>query len=246
MRRAFEETFGAEQGISLIETLTAIVLFVLLLLMIDSVFITAHRSTRTVELAADVDQNARIAIERLTREVREAAPAWVVTGGTPGAGAVVFKSARFSDSIAVFCLHLSQAEVTAGGGLYDPLGDGTGENCWTAPGPSAPPELVGTHLPKWQRYVGYYVVTTAGGGYELRRYTGNLTTSDEALPGNPTLPPAGSSVQVIATGLQSFDITLVGSRFSVVATRSESTEVVQGSPLPAQRIQLDATVLLQN
>jgi hypothetical protein len=219
--------------VSLIELLAATAIFLLLFLMIDGVFITAHRGARTVESAAESGQNARIAIDRLTREIRETRATEVVTGGSPDAGAVVFKSARYSDSVAAFCLDVAGS----GDSLYD-------ANCWTAPGPVASPG--GTYLPVWQRYVGSYVTGPAGGPYRLHRYTGNLSQSGEALPGDPSIPPGDAEVAVIATGLEIFDVEpLAGNRFTVrIAARS--AEPAQGSPVPPQQIQLDATVLLQN
>jgi type IV pilus assembly protein PilW len=69
-----------QRGVSLIELLVAIVVFVILFLMIDGVFIAANRSTRQAETGAEVAQNARVAMERMTREIRESGAA-----GSPAA-----------------------------------------------------------------------------------------------------------------------------------------------------------------
>jgi prepilin-type N-terminal cleavage/methylation domain-containing protein len=136
-----------QAGFSLIELLVTVIVMGLLFLIIDQVFISTHRSTRTVELSADAAQNARIVVERLTRELREAGAAGVQLDGST---AVLFRTARPSDGSASFCLNWRTAA--------DDLAVAN-------PGCSGVP-LTGTYTPVWQRWIGYYFDAGAG---EVRR-----------------------------------------------------------------------------
>jgi prepilin-type N-terminal cleavage/methylation domain-containing protein len=227
-----------QRGVSLIELLVAIVVFVILFLMIDGVFIAANRSTRQAETGAEVAQNARVAMERMTREIRESgaagSPAAILVGTGPVAGteAVVFKSARPSADARVFCVDVtSNAE------------DLWNSNCnYYTGGP--PAAGVSTYAPVWQRYVGYYLSDAGGGVYDLNRVSVNLTGAADALPS----PSSLSGGTVIARFIQSFDLTLPGDGTLTVALAGTSGAGVtaSGSPVPTQRIILDDTVLIRN
>lgn len=234
---------GAQRGVTIIELLVALAVFALFILMVDAVFYGANRSSRKAELAADVQQNARIAVERLTREVRESgfdSPSEIRVGGSAGHGAVVFRSSRLPANISVFCLYArSTSDPTH---IYN-------ADCFTFPGgnltgpPYAgqPASPLGTYTPIWQRTIGYYVVDTPDGLHELRRVVTQLNTADAALPDPTTL----SGGDVIATFVETFDVSLSGTQF-IVTLKAKGTEMVQGRALPEQELLLPAQVLIRN
>jgi prepilin-type N-terminal cleavage/methylation domain-containing protein len=136
-----------QRGVSLIELLVTVVVLAVLFLIIDLVFINTHRSARKVELTADASQNARIAVERLSRELRESGAAGIQVDGST---AVMFRTARPADASSAFCVNWrSSAEVLA----------------VANPGCSGIP-LTGTYAPVWQRWIGYYF---DNGASEVRR-----------------------------------------------------------------------------
>ncbi len=141
MNRGRNDLQGDQRGLSLIELLVALAVFALLFLMVDGVFISAHRSARKAELGANVQQNGRIAIDRLTREIRETelSDIRIAADGSW----VAFKSARLPGTTA-FCI-----DVTSGP-LYNGACNPTGN----------------TYTPVWQRWI---VFTYDSGAGVLRR-----------------------------------------------------------------------------
>lgn len=223
---------GNQRGVSLIELLVAVVVFAALFLMIDGVFISANRSTRQAETSTEVSQNARVAIERLTREVRESgaggAPVPIRIGGSAGTMAVVFKSARPASDASVFCVNVTST--------VEELHEGA---CNYYGGP--PASGVTTYAPVWQRYVGYYVASAGAAGYNLMRVSVNLTAANDALP-----DPAGlSGGTIIASFVESFDLTLTSGRLTV-SLQGARTVAASGSEVPTQRIVLEDTVMIRN
>jgi type II secretory pathway pseudopilin PulG len=232
-----------ERGITVIELLVATAVFALFIIIVDAVFFSANRSAKKTELAAEVQQNARIAVERLTREIRESGTdvntEIRVDSSMPGESAIVFKSARLPADNAVFCVYVRTST--------EPLYNG---DCFTFPGGNVPapnytsPEPIlprGTYTPIWQRYVGYYVVDTPDGLHELRRVTAQLNTTDAVLP----VPLTLTGGDVIATMVESFDVTLTGGEFRITL-KSKGSQVVQGVAVPDQEIVLPGTVLIRN
>ena len=223
----------SDRGVSLIELLVAVVLFAMLFLMVDGVFISANRSTRQAETGTEVSQNARVAMERMTREIRESGasggPAAILVGGAAGTMAVVFKSARPALNASVFCVNVTSALEE----LYR-----TSCNYYTG-GP--PASGVTTYAPVWQRYVGYYVTAAGAAGYNLNRVSVDLATPADALPA----PASLSGGTIVATFIESFDVSLTAARLTV-SLRGAGAQVASGSPVPTQRIILDDTVLIRN
>ncbi|HEV8353909.1 MAG TPA: prepilin-type N-terminal cleavage/methylation domain-containing protein [bacterium] len=230
-----------EAGVTLVELLAALAVFALLFLMVDSLFFATNRSTKKTELAADVQQNARIAVERVVREIRESSPesADLFISGATGARSVVFRSARLAADTSVFCLYVRNDT--------DPsYMNNTG--CFTSfvtaltgpPYASDPVAPYGTYTPIWQRYVGYYVEDTDGDGvYDLKRVTAQLTAPAA------TLATSLSGGDVIATYVESFDVSLSGGVVTI-SLKARGQTVVQGSTVPAQEILLDGQVVVRN
>ncbi|MGH2426439.1 MAG: PilW family protein [bacterium] len=230
-----------ERGITVIELLVATAVFALFIIIVDAVFFSANRSAKKTELAAEVQQNARIAVERLTREIRESGsttPSIIrADNATPGHSAIVFKSARLPQDNSEFCMYVRTSTEP----LYD-------SRCFTNGGTTAPPYISpepivprGSYTPIWQRYVGYYVVDTPDGLHELRRAVVTLASPGAALPDPLTL----SGGDVIATMVESFDVTLVGGEFRVTL-KAKGRQVVQGVAVPDQDFLLPGTVLVRN
>ncbi len=118
MNRSLLRFHRTERGVSMIELLVALAIFALFIFMIDALFSSARTNARKTEIAADVQQNARIAVDRLTRELREAhvyaagdplpAAAYLVvdTSQGPGRHGILFKSARLAGTATFFCLYV--------------------------------------------------------------------------------------------------------------------------------------------
>jgi hypothetical protein len=201
----------------LIELLVAVVVFAVLVLIIDAVFISAHRGSQKAELGAEVNQNARIAVERLTAEIRESTAGVISTGA--GDTAVVFRSARSSDSSNGFCMDWRTST--------EPLAVANN----TPPCTGVP--FTGTYAPVWQRWIGYYF--DAG---ELRRVTSTGALVANALSGG----------QVIATSVETFTVVKGGGTPATVtvALKGRGVDIVQGSSVPPQEIVLNVTTVIRN
>lgn len=219
-----------QRGVSLIELLVATVVFALLVWIVDITFISAHRGAQKAELSADVNQNARIAIERLTTEIRESSAALVSPGGTPGAGgnypAVVFRSARPTDASDSFCLHWASST--------EPL-------ALANPGCTGTPS--GSYAPNWQRWIGYYL--EAG---NVKRITSSSALNPNSLAASCAAVSPPDTCQVIATSVRAFGVSPPsGSPPALtVVLEGEGEVTIQGSAVPQQEIVLKITTVIRN
>ena len=233
-----------ERGITVIELLVATAVFAMFVIIIDAVFFTANRSSKKAELAADVQQNARIAVERLTREIRESGstvPSLIrVNNATLGHSAIVFKSARLNADNAVFCLYVrTRTEPLFNVNCFDDFsGTDVAEPNYGSP-PSFP---LGSYTPIWQRRIAYYLVDTPDGLHTLHRRVDQLGSTGDALPDPATLMSSGD---VIASMVESFDVTLTGGEFRITL-KVKGSQLVQGVAVPDQEILLPGTVLIRN
>ncbi len=243
-----------ERGVTIIELLVALAVFALFILIMDAVFSGVRTNARKTEVAADVQQNVRSAVYRITREIRETDAAQIVTGtDSNGQGQIVFKSARLVADNTVFC-------------LYTKVGSGLGfdARCWTAFGgtlSSAQPPVGGyagtppspcnatdvpcaTYSPLWQQYVGYSAQGPAGGPYTLYRVTGQLSPlPNQAL--STTVLCAGCG-DVIASSIQSFGNISISGGIVSVNIQGLGNPTVQGTALPAQQIALPTQSMMRN
>ncbi|HXF81841.1 MAG TPA: prepilin-type N-terminal cleavage/methylation domain-containing protein [bacterium] len=262
MRTRIRRLHQGQRGVTLIELLVAMAVFTLFLLMIDAVFSSTRTNSRKTELAADVQQNARVAVDRLTRELREGrsqidpalcptlAQCLVVdTTQGPGRHGIVFKSARLVGAPATFCVYVrTRSEPFWNQSCYESF-PGTANDVPMPPssgsytGPPYPlcaPNTDSTKLPPcgsyqpiWQRYIGYYVEALPDGSLQLRRVTGQLNAPTEAL--SASLLSGGD---VIATMVESFEVGLAANGVVSVALKARGSEVVQGQAIPDQEIRL--------
>ncbi len=231
-----------QRGVGFVELLVALAVFALFFLLIDTVFIGTHRSTRKAELAADVQQNARIAIERLTREIRESRFTEIRIAGTAPAMAVAFRSARLDLTPETFCLYVRTTT--------DPNYNSAcfyGSLATNGPPYASPPSPpYGTYAPIWQRYIGFWTEALGDGSYRLRRTSVNLTTPSDPLPDPSTFScPGVNCGEVIATYVQNFTVSLTGTNFSVILD-AQGRRIVQGTPVPTQEVLLNGTTLIRN
>ncbi len=257
MTTRLSPTLRDQRGVTMAELLVALAVFALFVLIIDAIFVGARRGSRKAELAADVQQNARIVMERLTREIRESNQAQISTGGSAGKMAVVFRSPRLATdppSGPVFCLFARNNTDPAtfyNAGCFTSVGV-TGPNYTGNPtcpagnyGYTTCP--LGTYIPLWQQYVGYYMtnpgvdIACTTPPCDLRRVWGQLTAPLQALP-SPTSLTGGD---IIASYVQSFDVSLSTSTFTSTLW-AEGTAIVQGTPVPAQDIWLQGKTLMRN
>lgn len=116
---------------------------------------------------------------------------------------VLFASARPAADPSVFCVHARRSSAPAEASTPD---------CFTFPGGDLAEPALGTYAPVWQRYVGYFVATTAEGPV-LRRVVGPLARP-EAVP-DPAVLVGGETV---AEGVEAFDVAVAG-RFFTAAVR---------------------------
>jgi len=225
----------AQRGVTLVELLVALAVFAMFVLMIDAVFSSARTSSRKTEIAADVQQNARVAADRILRELHETNINQVlVNNGTPGASQIVFKSARLSEDNSVFCLY---TRATSGLGYDARCFTFTGGDI-TPPPYGAPTSPQGSYMPIWQRFVSYCVTGTAG-AYNLQRVVGGLSQPGDAL----SQPACGGDV--VATMIESFDVSVSGGVVSVTL-KATGTEVVQGRAIPAQQVLLPGQAMTRD
>ena len=206
-----------ERGFGLIELLVGIAVFALLFLMVDSVFITAHRGARKAELGANVQQNGRIAIERLTREIRETDR--VDIRFAADGSWVAFKSARLPGDAKIFCVNVTDTSSP----LYNAACAPTGN----------------TFAPVWQAWVVY---TYNAGTDEVRREVQSPLTPNPVAPGAGDVVAA--SVRVFNARC-SPGSAMLGNTFCV-SLEVEGREVVQGSEVAPEQITLMSRVEIRN
>lgn len=233
----------AEAGTTLIELAIAMSIFALLIVLADAVLITAVRSAKRAELAADVQQNARLAIDRLVREIRESGSALPgeisITNSPPDRSAIVFKSARLHGDATIFCLYVrTHAEPLYHQDCYSFAGMPVPEPPYGSIGEGS---SLGSYRPIWQRYIGYYLVPTADGLYGLRRVAVPLESPDQVLPDPATL----GGGETIATLVESLEVARSGTEIRMTL-KTAGTGIVLGSALPAEAMLLPATVRIRN
>lgn len=221
MRRPGAPGTTRHGGMSLVEVLVAGAVIALLLLITDRVFTGVHVTSRKVQLASDVQQNARVAASRLRRELRESRASLVTCHPDPvclpGSTQLVFPSARPSDASSVFCI-----DVAPGDSASPAL-----QTACTTPVP-----LTGTYAPVWQRYIGYY-----------RDPAGDLRRVVQATP--IMLPMASGSGQVVASAVESFELSRSAGMVRL-RLMSRGADQVQGGPVPAQEMMLEDVIELRN
>lgn len=233
----------AQAGTTAIELLIAMSIFALLIMLADTVFITATRSAKRAELAAEVQQNARMAVDRFTREIRESGSALPgdlrINNSVPGRSAVVFKSARLRGDATVFCVYVrTQAEPLYHRDCYSFVQGQVPEPPYRSIEALSP---LGSYRPIWQRYIGYFLVPTSGGLHELRRVAVPLERPDRALPDPATL----TGGEAVATLVQSLDVKRSGGEIRMTLTAA-GTGIVLGRALQVEAILLPATVRIRN
>lgn len=235
MMRRMARRLRDQRGVTLIELLVALAVFALFVLMIDAIFSSARTNARKTEIAADVQQNARVAADRLVREIRETNAGIVIVDTTPDLGRIVFKSARLTEDNTVFCLY---TRATSGLGYDSRCFTFSGGN--VTPPPYATPVFPqGSYTPIWQRSIGYFLANPVGGLYELHRLVADLSTTDAAI----ALPSSGGDV--VATMIESFNVSISGGTVSVTL-KARGSEVVQGRAIPAQEVLLPGQSMTRN
>jgi len=65
-------TANQKNGFTLIEIIVSLSLFALVIILVSSIFITAQRSYNKNAAQAELSQNVRVALDRLSRELRQA------------------------------------------------------------------------------------------------------------------------------------------------------------------------------
>lgn len=213
-----------QSGFSLIELLVVAAVLGMMVLMVDVFFITVNRSSKTVELAADVQQNARVAVERLSREAREAETE-IADVTTPVPGMVVFPSAR-------------------------PVVPNDRNFCLDAPGvnpPSCSASSGSTYGPLRQAWIVYWFDNSGQPGQRCAAGTGILLRARvDATAGQPapTSPPA--SGDTIATCVSSFTASKEGTDRLVVTLVLQTAGTVGGTVVPVQTVTVTSTTFMRN
>ncbi|MDO8524835.1 MAG: prepilin-type N-terminal cleavage/methylation domain-containing protein [bacterium] len=59
------------KGFTLVEVLVAMAIFLIAVILIFSIYLTSQKFYRTTEIKAEILQNARVILERMTRELRQ-------------------------------------------------------------------------------------------------------------------------------------------------------------------------------
>lgn len=246
----------AQRGVTIIELLVALAVFALFILMMDAVFSGARTNTRKTEVAADVQQNARSAVYRMTRELRETdlnltCPALnpCLITGTDGNGQsqIVFKSARLVADNTVFCLYTQNTGTGYNAGCFQAYSSmypgAVPPYSTTLPAPCNTTDIpCGSYTSFWQQYVGYYVAGPAGGPYTLYRVAAQLTP----LPKQSLSLGMLTNGQTIASSIQSFGISVASTGVVSVSIQGQGTGTVQGKALPAQQIALPSQSMMRD
>jgi prepilin-type N-terminal cleavage/methylation domain-containing protein len=81
---AAEDDLPVDEGFTLVELMVAMGLFLMLMSMVMSVVLSTSRATRDVRQFTNINEQARIATERLTRELRQAKDVRSATLSTTG------------------------------------------------------------------------------------------------------------------------------------------------------------------
>lgn len=191
---------GGDDGATVLELLLALGIFVAVAGLAGAALAVSERTERRAALTAEAQQDARLALDRLVRELRESTPGRVRSGGRAGAMWVLFASARPAADPSVFCVHARRSSAPPGASLPD---------CFTFPGGDLAEPAVGTYAPVWQRFVGYFVAATAEGPV-LRRVAGALSSPE--VPLDPAVLAGGETV---AEGVKAFDVALADRLFTI-------------------------------
>jgi len=190
-----------------------------------------------------VQQNARIAVYRMTRELRETDNSLICLSTNPclitgtdgnGQGQIVFKSARLGAGNSIFCLYM-QMNTGIGfnlGCFYSTLSSAQPPYTCTPHSPCNTTDIPCAAYTPWQQYVGYYAQGLAPGPYTLYRVAGQHSRRNQTL--SLAMLTGG---QVIASSIQSFGISVSGGIVSV-SIQGQGNPTVQGRALPAQQIAL--------
>jgi len=189
-----------DDGTTVLEVVVALGIFAVVAGLVGAVLVVSDRTERRVVLAADAQQNARLALERLVRELRESSPTRVRSGGRAGAMWVLFASARPAADPSIFCVHARRLSAPP---------EASHPDCFTFPGGDVAEPAIGTYLPVWQRYVGYFVAA-APEGPVLRRVVGALSSPEGPL--DSALLAGGETV---AEGVEALDIAVADRLFTV-------------------------------
>ncbi len=94
-----------KNGFTLAEMLVVISIFALLMIMIFSIYILSQRAYYTSDTKAEIDQNGRIALDRMSREIRQAKEIVTALPETdddqdfPPANEIEFQNGHISDDI---------------------------------------------------------------------------------------------------------------------------------------------------
>lgn len=224
-----------QQGFSLIELLVVAVVFSLMVLMVDAFFATVNRSSHTVEAAADIQQNARVAVERLSREAREA----TATDVTFSPDMVVFPTARpAAPNDNYFCIDAAGVNFAS---------QGTSLDTATPTGCKYLGDYSGTYGPKLTAWVVYWrdsppnppAPSCAAG-------TGSLYRAYMPQANKPTDPPDTSTGSKIATCVSSFTVTIDGTDRLIVTLTLQMAGTVSGAIVPPQTLTVTSTTFMRN
>jgi prepilin-type N-terminal cleavage/methylation domain-containing protein len=83
VRRADEQTDGHDGGFTLVEMLVASVLLVLILVMTTTIVFSTSKMVNQTRTSIDLNEEARVALNRIAREFREASAITSVTNPSP-------------------------------------------------------------------------------------------------------------------------------------------------------------------
>lgn len=89
-----KKTNPAEHGFSILETIVSIGLFVMAILLVSSMYTFIQRAYRAGSDKAEVTQNARVALDRMSREIRQAVH---FVGALPNSTTTATSTLEFQD-----------------------------------------------------------------------------------------------------------------------------------------------------
>ncbi len=250
----------AQHGVTVIELLVALAVFALFILMMDAVFSGARTNARKTEVAADVQQNARSAVYRMTRELRETDlnltcpnlnPCLITGTDGNGQGQIVFKSARLVADNTVFCLYTQNTGAGYNAGCFQAYSSmypaAVPPYSGTLPAPCNTTDIpCGSYTSFWQQYIGYSLTGPAGGPYTLYRVAVQLSPLPNQSLSLSMLTSILTTGQAIASSIQSFGVSVSSSGIVSVSIQGQGIGTVQGKALPAQQIVLPSQSMMRD
>ncbi len=103
--------FSQKKGFTIIEVLIATVLFVVVVLMVGSIYIMSQRVNRQGSNITELVQNSRVCMDRLSRDLRQAINIVTVLSSTTPSTEIFFQDGHNPDEISYIKYYLNGSDL---------------------------------------------------------------------------------------------------------------------------------------